>query len=98
MDAIAGALETVSLGGPAGHANLWVFPLVGGNGEPPDYLTLDEALEGGHARVTEVSEGGRVPELMFVNESEHRVLLLDGEELVGAKQNRMARASRRRRG
>ncbi len=93
MDAIAGALETVSLGGPAGHENLWVFPLMGGTGTPPDYLTLDEALEGGHARVTEVSEDGSVPELRFVNESEHRILLLDGEELVGAKQNRTLNVS-----
>lgn len=93
MDAVAKALEAVSLGRPVGHENLWVFPLMGGNGALPDYLTLDEALEGGHARVTEVSEGGRVPELRFVNESDHRILLLDGEELVGAKQNRTLNVS-----
>ncbi len=88
MDVLANALERVTVGQPRAHRNLWVFPLVGGVDGPPDYLTLDEALSGGHARVTEVSEGGSVPELRFVNDSEHRVLLLDGEELVGAKQNR----------
>ncbi len=42
----------------------------------------------GMARVTEV-EGGSVPELRFENHAELPVLLLDGEELIGAKQNRV---------
>ncbi|MBI5446442.1 MAG: hypothetical protein HY900_35160 [Deltaproteobacteria bacterium] len=54
---------------------------------------MDEALSGGHARVTEVSEGGSVPELRFVNGSGHKILLLDGEEFVGAKQNRVLNVS-----
>ena len=41
------------------------------------------------ARVTKLSEGGSVQQLLFVNEGERPVLLLDGEELVGAKQNRI---------
>jgi hypothetical protein len=39
--------------------------------------------------VTEVREGGSVPELKVVNNSPRMVLILDGEELVGAKQNRI---------
>jgi hypothetical protein len=34
-------------------------------------------------------KGGHVPELKIVNEGERPVLLLDGEELLGAKQNRV---------
>jgi hypothetical protein len=56
-------------------------------------LLLDEALERGCARVTEVSEQGSVPELRFVNQCDRPVLLLDGEELVGAKQNRILNLS-----
>jgi hypothetical protein len=59
----------------------------------PDYLLLDEALERGCARVSEVSEQGSVPELRFVNECDRSVLLIDGEELVGAKQNRILNLS-----
>lgn len=59
----------------------------------PDYLTLDEALAGGMARVTEVSQSGTVPQLRFVNDGDAPVLLLDGEELVGAKQNRILNLS-----
>jgi hypothetical protein len=53
------------------------------------YLTLDEALAAGFVKVTEVSEAGHVPELTLVNDGERPVLVLDGEELVGAKQNRI---------
>jgi len=52
-------------------------------------MTLDEALVGGLIEVTEVSQGGAVPELKVVNTSPRMVLILDGEELVGAKQNRI---------
>jgi hypothetical protein len=41
------------------------------------------------ARVTEVSAIGGVPELKLINDADRPVLLLDGEELVGAKQNRI---------
>ena len=37
----------------------------------------------------EVSRGGSVPELKVVNKSDRMLLILDGEELVGAKQNRI---------
>ncbi len=70
---------------------LTLFPLLRAEapaGEP-DYLLLEEALATGVARVTELTEGGSVPQLLFVNEGVRPVLLLDGEELVGAKQNRV---------
>ena len=55
----------------------------------PFYLSLDEALGQGTAQVTEVSKGGHVPELLLINRGDRPVLLIDGEELVGAKQNRV---------
>jgi len=54
-----------------------------------DYMTLDETLAGGLIEVTEVSQEGAVPELKVVNKAPRMVLILDGEELVGAKQNRI---------
>jgi hypothetical protein len=66
-----------------------MFPLLNRGSGQPDYLTLDEALAIGCTQITEISEGGSVPELKLVNGSERRVLLLDGEELIGAKQNRI---------
>lgn len=58
-----------------------------------DYQTLDEAMAGGVLQVTEVSDAGSVPELTVTNNGATRVLLIAGEQLVGAKQNRVLNAS-----
>jgi hypothetical protein len=66
-----------------------MYPLLQREESAPGYLTLDEALAAGLASVTEVSESGSVPELRVENRAPKPVLILDGEELVGAKQNRI---------
>jgi ARG and Rhodanese-Phosphatase-superfamily-associated Protein domain len=53
------------------------------------FITLDEALAQRALVITEINESGHVPQLKMVNNSRQKVLLLDGEELVGAKQNRV---------
>ena len=89
MSIVANTLETLALGEPVVHENLAMFPLLGGKpGEPP-YNTLREALDAGTVEVTEVSEGGSVPRLALANRGDKPVLVVDGEELVGAKQNRV---------
>src|SRR5258708_6067147 len=57
------------------------------------YLTLDDALESQALKVTEMTEGGNVPTLKVVNTSGARVFLMAGEQLVGAKQNRVLNTS-----
>jgi len=84
-------LAGVELGAPAHFRNLTVYPVLRPvPAKPkPDYYLLEEAIQSGLARVTEVNSGGSVPELRFENMSDLPVLLLDGEELLGAKQNRV---------
>ena len=53
------------------------------------YLTLDEALSQSLIKITETSDSGNVPELLLENSADKPILLIDGEELVGAKQNRI---------
>jgi ARG and Rhodanese-Phosphatase-superfamily-associated Protein domain len=74
---------------PRRHKNMSVFPLLTSFDGGPDYTTLKDALEKSLLSVTEVSSGGSVPELKVINAAEMAVLLLDGEELAGAKQNRV---------
>ena len=93
MTALETALTALTVGTPVTLANLTLFPLLGEQATEPGYLTLGEALAAGQARITEVSEQGSVPELRVVNGSERPLLLLDGEELVGAKQNRIVNLS-----
>jgi hypothetical protein len=64
-----------------------VIPLLAPNLDDPDWLTLEEA--GDRARVTEASEAGSVPFLKVANGADRPILLLDGEELISAKQNRI---------
>lgn len=89
MSIIAEQLSRVIIGAPMRHANLTLYPLLAEGVAEPGYRLLDAALADGTVRVTEVSASGSVPELCFVNDGDRPVLLLDGEELIGAKQNRI---------
>lgn len=89
MTVISEALESAPVGEPVVFENLAMFPLLGANGSETPYLTLDAALAARGLSITEVSQGGSVPDLLVTNTLDRPVLLLDGEEVVGAKQNRV---------
>jgi hypothetical protein len=89
MSVVAECISHISLGEPQAFRNLVLYPLITEQEVKPGYQLLDDALANGSARITEVSESGSVPELKFTNDGDRPVLLLDGEELVGAKQNRI---------
>lgn len=89
MTAINKALQAVTLGEVQSFENLQITPLLAKASSIADYLTLSEAQELGLAVVTEVSESGDVPTLLLENTAGQAVFLLDGEELIGAKQNRI---------
>lgn len=90
---VAAILKEVHVGAQSASGHLTMFPLVRAACAPPSYVVLDEALAAGTAHVTEVSDAGSVPDLKFANEGEIPILLLDGEELAGAKQNRVLNLS-----
>lgn len=87
--AMARFLEQLELKEPQEHLNMAVFPIFASGNHSPEYLTLKDALDKKLLTVTEVSTGGSVPELMAINTADMPILLLDGEELSGAKQNRV---------
>jgi hypothetical protein len=80
-------------GAPMTFKNLTVIPLFDEIINPLGYLSLKTALENGTAIVTEVNDSGSVPELKVKNNSFMPILIIDGEELIGAKQNRIANTS-----
>jgi hypothetical protein len=57
------------------------------------YSTLDEALSAETLDVTEIHEQGCVPKIKVTNRAASLVFLMAGEQLVGAKQNRVLNAS-----
>lgn len=93
MTIVNDTLVGLTVGRPQVYRNLTLFALEGTAEGTPDYVTLDAALAAGECKVTEVSESGSVPELRFENSGHRPVLLVDGEELVGAKQNRILNLS-----
>ena len=70
--------------GGRGHGRPAPGPLSG-----LSYLTLDNAIPPGWLEIREVSGQGSVPELLALNRAPQPVLIVDGEELIGARQDRI---------
>ena len=90
MDLVKTTLAGLTLSEPVNHGGLTVFPLTSDRPSPLSYLLLEDGLRKDLVTIREVSEGGSVPELTVENRADRPVLIVDGEELVGAKQNRVA--------
>jgi hypothetical protein len=86
---ISNTLSKLEFGEMQVFNNMAVIPLFTSVDDSPEYFTLKEALERRLLVVTEISQSGSVPELKVVNKADIPVLLLDGGELAGAKQNRV---------
>ncbi len=97
-------ISHLEIGDPRKSGSLTIYPLfISGNlksglkGSPEQkriqYLLLEEALDKGTFEVGEISDSGSVNTIVVVNMTGEPVLILDGEELVGAKQNRMINAT-----
>ena len=86
-------LESLQVGDALSHLNLALVPLSGNGHKPLDYILAADAIEAGTLVVTELDEGGSVPDLLVTSSVETMVFVMDGEELVGAKQNRILNTS-----
>lgn len=87
------AVPSVRVGPPVTHDRLSVFPLFLDAPAAPNYRLSEEALADGTAVVEEVTEGGSVPNLAVDNRGDALVLFVEGQELRGAKQNRVLNTS-----
>jgi hypothetical protein len=77
-------LDRIQLDTPFFLRNLLVYPLSGGDGG--EFVTLDEALGAGWARI---QDPGVVEQATLEYTGERPMFLLDGEEILGALQNRV---------
>jgi hypothetical protein len=83
-------LKDLELGDPQSSGPVVLYPLWSKSDRSAlDYRLAGEALDSGALEVTEVSEEGVVTELLAITSGEYPILLIDGEELIGAKQNRI---------
>jgi len=83
----------IRVGHPLRYQSLSVFPLFTESNGNIDYLLADEAIKEKLITVEEVSDAGSVPDLLVENKGNTRVLFIEGEELIGAKQNRILNTS-----
>jgi hypothetical protein len=86
-------LPEIHVGDPISHEAISIFPLEAEIKSDVHYLLSDEALAAGTVTVEEIGEAGSVPELVVNNGTDYLVLFLEGEELRGAKQNRVLNTS-----
>lgn len=104
----ARALESLHVAPAQRHGSLWLWPLLARTGAmphgpsrpaedpgggPPPCRVLADAVASGTFVVSEVGDLGAVPHVIAENRGDRAVLVVFGEELRGAKQNRIANAS-----
>ena len=82
------------LGDPITFHGLGIIPVLSdSDADMPAITFLDNALGKGEVKVSEISESDQVPYFIVENTGKHPLLILDGEELVGGKQNRIVNTS-----
>lgn len=89
MNRIIDSICGITLGPAVVARNLTVFPILENEPSGLEILAASDALEAGLLKITEMSEHGTVPRLRLTNDATLPALLLDGEHLVGCKQNRV---------
>lgn len=87
------SLSGVSVGNATTLNDLMFVPLFFATAPRLSYVSLTEALASARVTIGEVDEHGRVSELTLTSTADAPVLGIEGEELMGAKQNRMLNTS-----
>ncbi len=93
MSATSSILSALQLGEPTSCNNLSLVPLLSDVQTDPTYITLEKGLASSTVEVEELDNGASVSDVLFRNLSDNHVLLFEGEELLGAMQNRILNVS-----
>ena len=86
-------ISELQIGEPLYFKNLTMFGLKGVDFSTIKYQTFQQASREHQYKISEINNEGHVPQLHFTNLSNIPILILDGTELVGAKQNRVLNTS-----
>lgn len=86
-------LRSVKLGEPQTFKNITILPLITLADGTFQYRTLGQALADWDIAITETSDRGSVLGLKVVNRSSSPILLVDGEEVTGSRENRALNTS-----
>ena len=75
----------IKVGAKQNHKNMTLYCLLSAHEAPVDFLTLDNALANDALAISEVTEGGSVPELKVNNKSDQKILLTGWGRTCGSK-------------
>ena len=78
---------------PQTYKNMTLVPLNDYIEHKVNYISLAEAIEKDFIIIKEIDKFASVSNLKVVNTSDKNVLILDGEQFIGAKQNRIINAT-----
>ena len=85
-------INKISLSKAQTNGRISIIPMAFSSGGFP-FITMKDAMKNNDIKIIEISESGSVPELRVINSGSIPILLLDGEEVLGAKQNRIFNTS-----
>ena len=86
-------LSSMRLGDPTHYKNLSLVPIFHESNAAPDYITLEDGLADSLIEIEELDSGASVNNISFTNLSDQYALLFEGEEFLGAMQNRILNVS-----
>jgi hypothetical protein len=86
------AMLDVRLGTRQTFHDLTIFPLIAGTAADLPYVLLADAVAAAELAISEIGDG-TVPALLARNTGDRAILVLDGEQLLGSRQNRMTNRS-----
>lgn len=93
MDNFRNYINHLEFAQPQFIENVQILPILGKDFYSDRFGFLTDSLKNGFAEITEVSDDGNVPKILFKNNGDRPILLIDGEELKGCKQNRVLNLS-----
>ncbi len=82
-------VSKLSFGEEKSYKNLSFIPVTSKNGSELEFLTLTGAIKDDLIEVKELEGHAIVPEISVKNKGGGYVLIIDGDHLIGAKQNRV---------
>ncbi len=86
-------LKEIRISVPQTYKNLTIVPFSYQNGNKVKYISLAKAMKTDGFFIKEIDEGASVSDIKVINDTDYNVLIIDGEQFVGAKQNRIINAT-----
>ncbi len=85
-------LNEIRIGEAKENGFVKIYPLFCDEDEI-ECVSLDDSIKRRYAVIKEIDAVGSVPEITFVNKSDMKIFIWEGEEFIGAKQNRSPNVS-----